>query len=470
MELRSSPSIQTKQGLAITSGMIQSIQLLQFQQDDLIAYLREQEKSNPLIEIVESAVDQGKKSSTKDQERGGSISTRNLSSGSGLGSSTQDAIRSLEETHAESVTLREHLLRQVGEALKNSEEIFIANEIVESIEPDGYMRGDLDEIAEALDIDIDRVEHILKLVQQFDPVGVGARDLAECLRIQMRESGGLTAEMKLLLDNLPLLGQAKIEELAKLCSVTPQEIAQMGGVIRNLEPRPGLNFDTDPIIFALPDVKVEFQADGGFHVELNTDLLPKVLIDQEYYAEIQANSKGTDDVRFVMDCMKDANWIVRNLDQRAKTILKVTTEIIRQQKAFFVNGSAQIKPLSQGDVAEAVGVHRSTVCRATSGKYVLVNRGMFELNYFFSNALNSADGDADHSAESVRAKIRVLIETETAKTVLSDDAIMKALRKEGVEVARRTVAKYREMINIPSSQVRKRLKRVENVERDVCPA
>lgn len=465
MELRSNLFTQTKQSLAITSGMIQSIQLLKFGQEDLFEFLREQEESNPLIEVVGRPDGLAAKPAAKEMPRQRDVGGRSA----GVGGAT-DALSSLEETFAEVVTLRRHLLRQSDLTFRSTADRMIAAELVEAIEPDGYMRGDLDEIADELSTSVARVEAVLEQVQRFDPAGVGARNLGECLSLQLRETGRLTPQLATLLDNLSLLAQAKHAELAKLCDVSLPDVAEMAREIRDLDPRPGLQYDADPVLPALPDLKVDFREDGSFHLELNSDLLPRVLVDREYYAEMRAGSKGTEDAHFVVDCMKDANWLIRNLDQRANTILKVATEIVKQQKEFFLRGVEYIKPLCQGDVADAVGIHRSTVCRATAGKYILTNRGMFELNFFFSNALASADGDADHSAESVRAKIRALVEAETAKRVLSDDALMMALRNDGVEIARRTVAKYREMMNIPSSQVRKRLKRAAAAEQNLCSA
>lgn len=482
MELRPNLFAQTKQSIAITPRVIQSIKLLKYGHDELCAYLMEQEERNPLIEVVLPETRPGlgggqtPKSDTGAQGPNTSTPSKTASStsgsslGTGSGSAASGDLRSIEETFAASLTLREHLLRQVELNIRNEVDKLIANELVESIEPDGYLRRDLDEIADCLGVGFERLEAVLGEVQKFEPTGVGARNLSECLRLQLNDAGGLTPAMATLLDNLDVLASFDLAALARLCKVDQQDVAAMARAIRQLDPRPGKKFDSEAVMPAMPDVNVEVRQDGTAHVELNSALLPKVLVNREYYAEMRAVATGDDDTRFVSDCMKDASWLTRNLDQRANTLLKVATEIVKRQKEFLLHGVEHIKPLCQGDVADAIGMHRSTVCRAISGKYMMTNRGLFELKYFFSNALHASDGQADVSAESIRARIRTLIEEEPSTKVLSDDAIMAKLRDEGVEIARRTVAKYREMMGIPSSSVRRRQLRAAKIEAEACPA
>lgn len=462
MELRPNLWGEARQTIAITPRIIQSIKLLKYGHDDLCAYLREQEEKNPLIDLVLPAPKAP--AGQPAEERAPRITG---SATAGIGAPSGD-LRSIEESFATTVSLRDHLLRQVDLAIRGEVRKRIATEIVESIEPDGYLRRDLEDIAFCLGIDEDRVETVLREVQQFEPTGVGARSLAECLRLQLAETGALTAPMAALLDNLDLLAGFDLPALARICKVDQTEIASMARAIRQLDPRPGKRFDGEPLLPAMPDVEVDLREDGTTHVELNSALLPKVLVNREYYAQMRAAATGEEDTRFVADCMNDATWLTRNLDQRANTLLKVATEIVKRQKAFFRHGVAQIRPLCQGDVADALGLHRSTVCRAISGKYMMTNRGLFELKFFFSNAIAS-EGKADVSAESLRARIRRMIETETPARVLSDDAIMAQLRNEGVEIARRTVAKYRETMGIPSSSVRRRQLKAARIEAELCP-
>lgn len=472
---------QTRQTVAITPRVIQSIKLLKFGHDELCAYLKEQEERNPLIDVImpepksvpaqtfeNRTTDLANPISGKREQAASGISR--VGSTAGGTRASGDSLPGIEETFAATMTLREVLLQQVEVSIRNEMSKLIAREIVESLEPDGYLRRDIDEIAECLGVSCERVESVLGRVQRFEPSGVGARSLSECLRLQLDEAGDLTAAMRVLLDNLEILAEFDLGAMARLCKVDRQEVAEMVCAIRKLDPRPGKRYDAEAVMPAMPDVNVELRRDGSTHVELNTALLPRVLINREYYSEMTAVATGKEDTRFVSDCMKDANWLTRNLDQRANTLLKVATEIVKRQKDFLLHGVEHIKPLCQGDVAEVLGMHRSTVCRAISGKYMMTNRGLFELKYFFSNAIHSSAGQDDFSAESIRARIRSLIEAEPGAKVLSDDAITAALRAEGIDVARRTVAKYREMMNIPSSSVRRRLRRAAMIEAEACIA
>ncbi|MDV4168711.1 RNA polymerase factor sigma-54 [Rhodovulum sp. FJ3] len=475
MELGRRLSVQTKKTIAITPRVIQSIKLLKCNHDELCSYLKEQEERNPLIDVVLPETRPVSTAAPQSQPTAPAAKSEPPKGGTSLsvarsGGAAAGDLRSIEETFARRQTLREHLLEQVDLTIHNAVDRLLAREIVESLDPDGYLRRDLDEIADVLGIVETRVEHALHLIQGLEPTGVGARDLGECLRLQLDEAGELTDEMDILLDNLDMLAKFDLAALARLCGVDRVEIAEMARQIRMLDPRPGRQFDTDAVLPAMPDVNVELRPDGTTHVELNSALLPKVLVNREYYSEMRAVASGENDVRFVTDCMRDANWLARNLDQRANTMLKVATEIVKRQQDFLLKGVEHIKPLCQADVADAIGMHRSTVCRAISGKYLMTNRGLFELKYFFSNALSGEGSAEDVSAESIRARIRKLIEGEQGKKVLSDDAITATLKGEGVNIARRTVAKYREMMNIPPSSIRRRQHSAARIEAEACVA
>jgi RNA polymerase sigma-54 factor len=343
-------------------------------------------------------------------------------------------------------------------ALRSPADLTIAAEIIESLDDDGYLRRDIGMIADALNTSEAHTEAVLGKIQKMDPVGVAARNLPECLRLQLEDERRLTPAMATLLDNLPLLANYEYRQLAVICGVEVDDILAMAKEIKDLDPRPGRRFDCGPIMPALPDVTVELRDDGTFVTELNTNLLPRVLVNREYYSEVKAKCRGTSDVKFVVDCIKSANWLVRSLDQRAQTILKVATEIVARQRDFLLHGVEHLKPLNLKQVADTVGIHQSTVCRAISNKYMMTNRGLYELRFFFANSVAAADGGESLSADSVRHKIRQMIASETAATVLSDDAIVKELRGSGVDIARRTVAKYREGMNIASSCQRRRQK------------
>lgn len=474
-----------QQTLTITPQVIQAIKLLKFNNEELCAYLREREERNPLIEVVLPNADNAAPLASKPEDlpqgkkppalaAGYSVDHRSRKSGqfgvsSGAGTPAGD-LRSIEETHSSSMTLRESLLQQVGLNMTDQTDLAIACEIVEYIDTDGYLRSDVNGLAELLGVPADHVERVLARIQQFEPTGVGARTLAECLRLQLEEKGPLTPANLKLLGNLELIAKYDLAGLAKICDVDQAEIAAMVRDIRQLNPRPGRQLDCDPVMPALPDVLVSSDENGTYRVELNSSLLPKVLVNREYYSEIRRATAGTDNTRFVSDCMRDATWLTRNLDQRANTVLKVATEIVKRQQAFFSDGVEHMRPLCQSEVADAVGLHRSTVCRAISGKHIMTNRGLFEFKYFFSNVINAASGSEELAAESIRAKMRQLLQSETVNSVMSDDALAASLLEDGIQIARRTVAKYRDMIGAPSSSIRKRRLKAARIEADASAA
>jgi RNA polymerase sigma-54 factor len=264
--------------------------------------------------------------------------------------------------------------------------------------------------------------------------------------------------MQVLVENLPLLAKADLAALRRLCGVDEEDLVEMIAEIRNLNPKPGLAFGSSMVQPIVPDVYVRAAPDGTWQVELNSDTLPKVLINQRYYTEVSKTARADKDKSYLVECFQSATWLVRALDQRAKTILKVSSEIVRQQDGFFAHGVEHLRPLNLKTVAEAIGMHESTVSRVTANKYMATTRGIFELKYFFTSSIAAADGGEAHSAEAVRHRIRQLIDGESAANVLSDDTIVDMLRDAGIDIARRTVAKYREAMRIPSSVQRRREK------------
>jgi RNA polymerase sigma-54 factor len=299
---------------------------------------------------------------------------------------------------------------------------------------------------------------VLAILQTFDPPGICARSLSECLAIQLRERDRYDPAMQALVEHLDLLAKRDFASLRKICGVDDEDVADMIGEIRHLDPKPGLKFGASKTQTIVPDVFVRPGPDGGWLVELNSDTLPKVLVNQSYYAELSKTIRKDDDKAYFTDCLQNATWLVRALDQRARTILKVATEIVRQQDGFFARGVAHLRPLNLKTVADAIQMHESTVSRVTANKYMATNRGIFELKYFFTASIASADGGDAHSAESVRHRIKQLIDAEDPSAILSDDTIVERLRADGVDIARRTVAKYREAMRIPSSVQRRREK------------
>ena len=460
MQLRHETGLFTRQTTAITAQVIQSIRILQLSAAELDDFLRDQAERNPLLEVAGQSKDADVAAPTTSLSAasgpaggtgGGAIPAR--------GAAPDD--NGIERYLAAEISLRDHLNAQAAMTFRDPVDRAIAGELIEALDEAGYIGRRAKTVARRLRAPVERVEAVLARVQGFEPAGIAARDLAECLALQLRDKGRYDPAMATLLENLPLLARYEMRKLARLCGVDADDIAEMAAEIRDLDPRPGLRFDTDPVPPALPDVLVRAEQGGGFHVELNSALLPRVLVNRDYHARITAGRLGPEDRRFVADCMKDANWLARNVDQRARTILAIATEIVAQQKDFLTRGVAHLRPLNLADVAEVVGVHVSTVCRAISGKYLMTERGLFELKFFFANSIAAVDGGAESSSETVRHKIAALVAAETADSVLSDEAIVAALRGDGIDIARRTVAKYRDILRIPSSLQRRRRKRAE---------
>jgi RNA polymerase sigma-54 factor len=299
---------------------------------------------------------------------------------------------------------------------------------------------------------------VLAVLQTFDPAGVCARNLTECLAIQLKERDRYDPAMRALVEHLNLLAKRDLAGLRRICGVSDDDLADMIAEIRMLNPKPGLAFGSTTVQPIVPDVFVRSAPDGIWQVELNSDTLPKVLINQRYHAQVSKTTRNDKEKAYIADCLQTATWLVRALDQRAKTILKVSSEIVRQQDGFFARGVQHLRPLNLKTVADAISMHESTVSRVTANKYMATNRGIFELKYFFTSAIAAADGGEAHSAEAVRHRIRQLIDSESAAEVLSDDTIVEKLRVAGIDIARRTVAKYREAMRIPSSVQRRREK------------
>lgn len=357
-------------------------------------------------------------------------------------------------------SLAEHLSAQIGLLLEDPAERLIARFLTDSLDESGYLLADLDAVAAQLGTTGAAVERVLLAIQGCEPVGVFARDLAECLAIQLRERDRLDPLMQQLLCHLDLLAAHDMPALARATGADREDLADMLAELRRLDPRPGRAFAAGPVETVVPDVFVRPGPDGGWAVELNADILPRVLVNRSYYATVVGRSRGPAEKTFLTDCLATANWLTRSLDQRAQTILKVTSEIVTQQDAFLLHGITRLRPMTLKMVADAIDMHESTVSRVTSNKYIATPRGLFEMKYFFTTALGSSSGGDDHSAATVRHRIRQLIDAESPAEILSDDTLAVMLQREqGIEVARRTVAKYREAMNIPSSVIRRRQKR-----------
>ncbi|HET6223064.1 MAG TPA: RNA polymerase factor sigma-54 [Dongiaceae bacterium] len=356
------------------------------------------------------------------------------------------------------VSLREHLLEQINIDFADPQDRRIGALLVDLLDEAGYVTGDLKPVADRLACPLARVEATLARLQQLDPPGIFARNLKECLALQLKERNRLDPAMRALIDNLELLAAGKRDRLLRLCGVDADDLADMVAEIRTLNPKPAEIFTAVPALPVTPDIVVRLAGDGGWIVELHPDAVPRVLINHGYIAQMRAATPDKAARAFISDRLGAANWLVRTLQQRTGTILKVAAEIARRQDGFLRHGVQHLKPLTRREIAEAVGLHESTVSRATTNKYVATPRGLYALRYFFASALADSAGGLSHSAEAVRMRIRELITGEHENDILSDDRLTAILRAEGVAVARRTVAKYREFLRIPTSARRRRAK------------
>ena len=484
------------QSLVMTPQLQQAIKLLQLSNIELAEYCESELEKNPLLERDESAPREVEREtveresvseradeslaredfskvadldqSAHDNMYDGELSAAPAALGAGQPLTDWTTVRSasrfegdedpLESTVAGGGTLKDHLEEQVAIAALLPDDRLICMALIDVIDEAGYVRAELREIAERLGTEIEDVEAVLGVVQGFDPIGVGARDLAECLALQLKYKDRLDPAMATLLTRLDLLARRDMAGLSALCGVDAEDIADMIAEIRDLNPKPGLAFGAEQVAPVVPDVFVRVGPDGAWLIELNSDTLPRLLVNSRYYAKVNKSARDKDSKTYLTDCLNNANWLVKSLDQRARTILKVASEIVRQQDAFLTYGVRHLRPLNLRTIADAIQMHESTVSRVTSNKYVATPRGVFELKYFFTASIQAVNGAESHSAEAVRDRIREMIENEQGRDILSDDRIVSLLTADGVNIARRTVAKYREAMRIPSSVERRRLK------------
>lgn len=494
--MKLSPRLQLRQAqtLVMTPQLQQAIKLLQLSNLEVAAYVEKELEENPLLERDESDEDReepGTEANDAESRDDGEPPLLepivpkevNQSPGEapldveadgddwlgGAGADWRSASRrsdfdGLDETSDQGVarpkTLREHLLEQISIDLAQPVDRIIGAHLVDLVDEAGYLPSDLSLVATTLDCPPDRIEATLKLLQRFDPPGVFARSLQECLALQLADRNRLDRPMSRLLDHLDLLAKRELAELARICGVDTATLAHLIAEIKTCDPKPGLAFDPAPAQPVIPDVLMRPAQGGGWHVELNQDTLPRVLVNQRYYTTVVRHARGKAEREFLAERLQSANWLVRSLHQRAQTILKVASEIVRQQDAFFRSGVRSLRPLVLRDIAEAIDMHESTVSRVTTNKYLACPHGIYELKYFFTSSIGGVDGAAEHSAEAVRSRIRTMINAEPPSDVWSDDRIVAELRREGVDIARRTVAKYREAMRIPSSVQRRREKQI----------
>jgi len=477
--------------LALTPQLIQSIRLLQMTAVELEHFIDAELENNPLLERMETGNSSGDVFSafgSEDMEKGGQNAEDAITGMDSMveifdfafeNAYSDDPVREADvdftpvaslspvsagHSHAEIAdmallvtekpTMRDHLYEQIIFAFHDPAERIIAVDLSEQIDESGYFTGGFDEVSKRFSVNYEVIERIFFRLQNFEPAGIFARDLAECLALQLERRGQLTPAMEILLKNLPALARRDFVTLARICGVEQHDVMNMLEEIRFLDPKPATIWSAAVPGVIMPDAFVTENQDGTFHVELNSAILPALAVNRTYSLDVCANRAERE---FFSTCQQHANWLLRALDQRAKTLLKVISEVVRHQQVFLREGIIALQPLNQAIIAKAVGMHESTVSRVTSHKYIATPRGIFELRSFFSTRLGAGAGC--QSADAIRFQIRHMIEAETADNILSDDAIVEHLRAEGIDIARRTVAKYRESMHIASSVMRRRTKK-----------
>jgi RNA polymerase sigma-54 factor len=485
--------LRQSQSLVMTPQLRQAIKLLQYSNLEVAAFVEEELERNPLLERDEAgdapaaeqaALDQRPVRAEADADVAEMVRAETLPEGGaepldaghaelydpggpsdGQGFDRRSAVRAesdergIEDIPQSRPPLREHLGEQLRLGFTDPVERMIGAHLIALLCPAGRLTAAPEDVAKAMGVPLARVEAVRARMMRFDPPGLFARDLRECLGAQLADRDRLDPAMQALLDNLDLLAKRELRRLMAVCGIDAEDLAEMIAEIRALDPKPAASWESEPVRAVVPDILMRASPDGGWLLELNPDTLPRVLVNQRFFAKI-APRAAREERGFLAEQLASANWLVKSLQQRTQTILKVATEIMRQQDEFLRHGIEHLRPLILRDIADSVELHESTVSRVTANKYIATPRGLFELKYFFTTAIARTDGGSAHSAESVRHRIRALILAEHPDRVLSDDALVEALRGEGVDIARRTVAKYREALRIPNSTQRRREKAV----------
>ena len=474
----------------MTPQLQQAIKLLQLSNLELSAVVDHEVEQNPLLERIEglreesahpkkenaaasaggspeppsslssSPAEPPSSAPSPDPWEQGSSSLMDWGSTSGRGASPfrdSDDAYSLENILTKEKTLREHLTEQLNIEFPDESDRLLGLFLIDQLDESGYCKDDTTAMADLLSCDPDRLEEVRQMLMRFDPLGIGARSLSECLAVQLAERDRLDPAMQTLLENLDSLAARDYKKLMKLCGIDAEDLQDMIAEIQALNPRPATGFASEPTVAIQPDVLMRPDPAGGWIIELNTATLPRVLVNEAYYARIAETARSKEEKDYLSERFASASWLVKSLHQRAQTILKVSGEIVRRQHMFFSKGIMYLKPLVLKDIAEAIEMHESTVSRVTANKFIATPRGVFELKYFFTTSIGGHGGET-HSAEAVRHRIKTLIAAEDPQAILSDDTLVDLLKADGIDIARRTVAKYREAMGIASSVQRRREK------------
>jgi RNA polymerase sigma-54 factor len=458
MRLTHDVFLEQQQKLLMTPELRQAIAILQMSTLELTEYVQRELEENPFLEEREESGeierDNDSSDNTKMEEWMEYFHDRDI----GYSSQEKEEEKSFDNFLTRRPSLYEHLEFQLHIASKKEDDLAIGNYLIGSIDSNGYLCVDLDEVASKLNVRREKVQEALELIQSFHPHGVGARDLAECLLLQLRHYG---KESQIAWDiinyHLGDLAQGKLNKIAQALAVPVQEIQDIGDLIRTLDPRPGLQYsNNNEIKYILPDVFVE-KVEGEYIVIVNDFNFPRLIINQVYKSILrQPNSFSQDAKKYLEDKMGSAIWLIRSIEQRRMTLYKVARCIVDIQTQFLDGGVEYLKPLNLKQVADIVEVHESTVSRATTNKYIQTPQGLFELKYFFSTGVELHHGSQKVSSKSIKHMLEEIVAAEDPTKPLSDDAITKILNKKGIRISRRTVAKYRQELGILSTMARKR--------------
>ena len=482
MQITQNLKLKQSQSLVMTPQLQQAIKLLQLTNLELCDLVNKELEENPFLEdskfeenkdevdhesethnledefVSKDAMDSEIKSEAYDNCWDKELNCNNKSQNY----ETIDAGSVAEQTVSEEITLKSVLTDQANLEFDKDEEKFISRVLIDYIDSSGWMTKDLKEISEVIGCEENKVQTIVDRMKDFEPSGVFAQNLQECLTIQLKAKELFNEKIKMLLENFDLLAAGEIKTICKQGNCSREEIAKNLAVIRQMNPKPGNIYATPENNIFHPDVIVK-RKNNTWEVELNQSTLPKIVVNENYANQLNNLNCNQGDKKFITESIGSAKWLVKAIEQRNITTLKISSEIVQQQKEFFEKGLSYLKPMILKDVAKKIGMHESTVSRVTSAKLMLTPRGIFDMKHFFSASINSTEKGESYSAASVRETLKNLISSEPLNQPFSDEVIVSKLQKEGINLARRTVAKYRELMCIPSSAERRKIMKIQNI-------
>jgi len=468
--------IKQSQSMVMTPQLQQAIKILQLSNVELQEYVEQQIEENPFldnpvseVENTDSEIDEkSEPDMVPDSEKDYSWDDDQVSPaiydsdsptytgvGKSGGSDFSENEYGIEQIASPKITLKDHIIDQINIDIIDPVQKMVALHLADMLDDNGYLSGDLNSLSQVLKCDFKEIELTLEVLHGFEPTGVFARNLQECLALQLKEKDRFDPAMQRFVENIDMFAKRDIKGLKRVCKVDEEDLLQMCEEIKALNPRPGSSFSSENVQVLYPDVFLKRGDKGKWILEINNEILPRVLVNRKYYSEVECKVNDKSSKKFLTDQFSTANWLVKALDQRANTILKVATELVMQQDGFFKKGIHFLKPLVLSDIAQKIEMHESTVSRVINGKYIATHMGIYELKYFFSSSVGSTNGIEDVSSKRIKFMIKELIDKEKGVSVLSDAKIASILKAKGIDVARRTVMKYREAMGIGSSVQRR---------------